>query len=281
MTERRLARCPRCGSAAREDDERCPRCGALLESALAAPPLVEDAGVPVQRFASSLAGPPTAPEPFAHPDRLPLATNTRPRILSYAVVRPLARRRKHRAGLLSLLALALLVVAGLAVGVGAQRARGLARDALPFLFPAATVTFTQEIPTPTSPVACVIAAPDPVAAAALVSAQLTTGVRDAAKQDYRPIDSVSRFAVGQQAYLTFKIATAQAGTAGVTFCTPSAAVPGALEIPAGSRERYAQFSTRFAPQDAGRTGVVTLRWNGAVAASLAFTVDSPATVPAP
>jgi hypothetical protein len=53
-----------------------------------------------------------------------------------------------------------------------------------------------------------------------------------------------------------------------------------LEIPAGSQERYAQFSTRFAPQDAASVGVVTLTWNGAVAASLPFTVDPPATVPA-
>jgi hypothetical protein len=180
-----------------------------------------------------------------------------------------------------LLALTLLVVAGLGIGLGAQQAGGRVRDALPFLFPPATATFTQEVPTATSQVACTIAIVDPAAAAALSNAQLTTGVRDAAKQDYRPIDSVKRFTVGLPAYLTFKIATAQAGTAGVSFCTPSGALPGVLEIPAGSQERYAQFLTRFAPQDAGSVGVVTLTWNGAVAASLAFTVDPPATAPAP
>jgi hypothetical protein len=195
------------------------------------------------------------------------------------VVRPLIRR-KRRAGLFSLLVLVILVIAGLAIGVGAQRAGGLARDALPFLFPAATATFTQEIPTATSPVVCTGAAVDPIAAGALTNAQLTTGVRDASKQDYRPIDSVTQFTAGQQAYLTFRIATAQAGTVNVSFCTRSGVVPGTLEIPAGSQERYAQFSTQFLTQDAG-AAVVTLTWNGAVAASLPFTVYPPATAPAP
>jgi hypothetical protein len=280
MVERQALRCPRCGSAARAGDERCPRCGALLASVLSAPPFAEGtSGIPIQRFASSVAGPPIAPEPFAQPDRLNIAGSPRPRILSYGVVRPLTRR-KRRAGLFSLLALVILVIAGVAIGVGAQRAGGLARDALPFLFPAATATFTQEVPTATSPVVCTGAAVDPIAAAALTNAQLTTGVRDASKQDYRPIDSVTRFTVGQQAFLTFKIATAQTGTANVSFCTPSGVVPGTLAIPAGSQERYAQFSTRFVSQDAGGA-VVTLTWNGAVAASLPFTVDPPATAPAP
>jgi hypothetical protein len=280
MAERRAARCPRCGSAARTGDERCPRCGALLTSVLSAPPFAENAsGIPIQRFVSSVAGPPVAPEPFAQPDRLNIAASPRPRILSYGVVRPLTRR-KSRAGLFSLLALVILVIAGLAIGVGAQHASGLARGALPFLFPAATATFTLEIPTATSPVACTSETVDPIAAAALTNAQLTTGVRDASKQDYRPIDSVTRFTADQQAYLTFKITTAQAGTASVSFCTPSGVVPGTLDIPAGSQERYAQFSTRFVSQDAGGA-VVTLTWNGAVAASLPFTVDPQATVPAP
>lgn len=281
MTERQLARCPRCGSAARVEGERCPRCGALLASPLAAPPFVaNDAGVPVQRFASSLSGPPTAPEPFAHPNRLSGSPSARPRIRGYGIVRPLPRQRKNRTGLLSLLALVLLVIAGLVFGLGTQRAQGLARDALPFLFPSATPTVTQEVPTATTPLGCQLPPVDPTATAALTSAQLTTGVRDAAKQDYRPIDAVTRFTTGQLAYLTFKITTTQAGTAGVTFCAPSGRTPGTLEIPAGSQERYAQFSTRFAPQDAGGAGVVTLTWNGAVAASLPFTVDPPATVPA-
>jgi hypothetical protein len=280
MAERQAARCPRCGSAARAGDERCPRCGALLASVLSAPPFAESAsGIPIQRFASSVAGPPIAPEPFAQPDRLTIAASPRPRILSYGVVRPLTRR-KSRVGMFSLLALVILVIAGLAIGVGAQRASGLARDALPFLFPPATATFTQEVPTATSPIVCTSATVDPIAAAALTNAQLTTGVRDASKQDYRPIDSVTRFTAGQQAFLTFKIATAQAGTANVSFCAPSGVVPGTLAIPAGSQERYAQFSTRFLTQDAG-DAVVTLTWNGAVAASLPFTVDLPATVPAP
>jgi hypothetical protein len=279
MTEKRLVRCPRCGSAARGEDERCPRCGALLGAPLAAPPLAADpSGVPVQAFASSLAGPPVASEPFAHPDRLDLRPRERPRILSYGVVRPLARRRK-RAGLVSTLALVVLVISGLGIGVWAQETGAHAFFTLPF-FAAATQTRPPVTATATVPIACPLATVDPSAARALTNAQLTTGVRDAARQDYRPIDATTRFVVGQQAYVTFKIATAQPGVVGVSFCAPPGSVPGTLEIPAGSQERYAQFSTRFAPQDAG-SGVVTLTWNGAVAASLPFTVDPPATAPAP
>ena len=134
MAERPAARCPRCGSAARAEDERCPRCGALLASVLSAPPFAESAsGIPIQRFASSVAGPPIAPEPFAQPDRLTIAASPRPRILGYGVVRPLTRR-KSRAGLFSLLALVILVIAGLAIGVGAQRVRwaGARRPAISF-----------------------------------------------------------------------------------------------------------------------------------------------------
>jgi hypothetical protein len=282
MSETRLTRCIRCGSAARREDERCPRCGALLETVLPAPPLLEDAsGAPVQRFAPSLAGPPVAPEPFAHPDRLGARTGARPRILSYGVVRALPmRRRRRRTGVVSLLALTLLVVVGLTVGVWAQGAGGLARATLPFLFPPATATSGPETATPTVPAPCAVATVDPTAAAALTSAQLSTGVRDASQKDFRPIDSVTRFVSGQRAYLTFKIATTQAGIASASFCTPAGIVPGSLEAPAGRAGRTAQFSTRFASQDVG-SGVVTLIWNGAVAASLAFTVDPPATVPAP
>ncbi len=76
MAERQAARCPRCGSAARAEDQRCPRCGALLASVLSAPPFAESAsGIPIQRFASSVAGPPIAPEPFAQPDRLTIAAS--------------------------------------------------------------------------------------------------------------------------------------------------------------------------------------------------------------
>jgi len=278
MREKRLVRCPRCGSAARGEDERCPRCGALLGAPLAAPPLATDpSGVPVQAFVFSLAGPPVAPEPFAHPDRLDLRPRERPRILSYGVVRPLARRK--RAGLVSILALVGLVISGLGIGVWAQATGAHAFFTLPF-FAAATQIPPPATATATVPIACPLATVDLRAARALTNAQLTTGVRDAARQDFRPIDATTRFVVGQQAYVTFKIATAQPGVAGVSFCAPSGSVPGTLEIPAGSQERYAQFSTRFALQDAG-SGVVTLTWNGAVAASLPFTVDPPAIALAP
>ncbi len=117
---------------------------------------------------------------------------------------------------------------------------------------------------------CLVA---PVAAAAkeLTQATLTTGLRAPETQDFRPVDSVTIFHAGHRAYITFLVATATAGTVGVTFCTPAGQIPGALDVPARSNGHYAQFSVVLDAVHAG-PGVVTLTWDGAVAASLPFTV---------
>jgi hypothetical protein len=110
------------------------------------------------------------------------------------------------------------------------------------------------------------------AAAALSHAQMATAVRNAARQDYRPANNVMTFAPGQDAYLTFEIATAQAGTAGVTFCMPTGQLTGSLPVPAHSAGRFGEFSAHVTAAEAGK-GVATLTWNGAVAANVAFTVS--------
>jgi hypothetical protein len=254
-----------------QESERCPDCGALAVASASAPPFLPDQyGVPVARFSPTSAGPPIAPEPY-----LPLTTSEDESPWSARAQRPSARLRimlpqpsprRLRLPIGLTVLLAVLVLAGLAAGVIA-RDDGL--DLQLFLPPASQVQPTD--PPPTATPACLIGTISPDAAAVLSQATLTTGLRDPAAQDYRPVDSVTAFQAGQRAYITFQIATTQAGIAGVTFCTPAGQIPGILEIPAHSNGHYAQFSL---PLDAATAGpcVVTLTWNGAVAASLPFTI---------
>jgi hypothetical protein len=128
-------------------------------------------------------------------------------------------------------------------------------------------------PAHTATPSCLVAPIDTTAAHALTQATLTTGLRAPESQDFRPVDSVTMIHVGHRAYMSFLIATATAGTAGVTFCTPAGQIPGALDVPARSNGHYAQFSVVLDAAHAG-PGAVTLTWDGAVAASLPFTVVS-------
>jgi hypothetical protein len=100
---------------------------------------------------------------------------------------------------------------------------------------------------------------------------MTTGVRDREHRDFRPIDNVRRFSVGQEAFLTVLVATRRAGTLQVHFCTMGRQVTGHLEVPANAIGRYAEFSLRPTATDVGR-GVAILRWGGAVAAVVTFAV---------
>jgi hypothetical protein len=113
----------------------------------------------------------------------------------------------------------------------------------------------------------------PSAAATLSHVQMTTGLRDPAARDFRPVDNVTSFRVGQRAYITFQIATPQAGTVDATFCTAAGNFPGTLAIPAKATGLYGQFSIDLTTESAG-PGLATLRWDGAPAASVAFTVSA-------
>jgi hypothetical protein len=161
----------------------------------------------------------------------------------------------------------MFVVAGLLLGMLALS--GVL--ALPPLLSGNNPGRTTAIPTDAPESDCGVASVDPAAAQALAHAQLTTGVRDEQSQDFRPVDNVSSFHAGSRAFITFAVGTQDGGTAGVTFCTPLGLFPGTLTIPPGSRGRYAQFSL-VTPQEALGGGVATLTWNGAVAASLPFTI---------
>lgn len=113
---------------------------------------------------------------------------------------------------------------------------------------------------------------DPNAAKALTHVQLTSGLRDAGAHDYRPVNTVSTFHRGQTGYVTFQVATSEAGTVGVQFCAAAERVSGSFGVPAASVGRYGEFSARFGDRDMGQ-GYVTLAWNGTVAATVPFTVS--------
>lgn len=270
--------CARCGSAVSASDERCPRCGALAAAPSAAPPLLPDTqGIPVLHFSPTAFGPPVAPEPYLGLDRPGERLDVRhapyPRTqLRVVLPQPVYRRSESYPRLVLILTalavtcLAALVLAGLLVGLLV----GMGALTVPPGFAPGGVP-PVAAPTATATPSCATASADPAAAQALSHAQLTTGLRDEPGQDFRPVDDVNTFHIGTRAYITFQIATAQAGTIDVTFCTPAGRIPGSLDVPAGSTGRYAQFSILLQPSQIG-AGVATLTWDGVVAASLPFTV---------
>lgn len=282
--------CARCGAVlddeAREG-ERCPSCGALVAAASGAPPFLPDPyGVPVARFYPASAGPPVAPEPYLPVDPSLDPSLDAPDDMAPVFARPprpsarlrimLPQPQPRRGSWLSLtltavltLSLGALVIAGLLAGTFA-RADGAGHWlGLP---PSGNAEPTD--PAPTATPVCLVQPIFAAAATALTQATLTTGLRNPATQDFRPVDSVRTFQAGQTAYVTFQIATTQAGTAGVAFCTSAGQIPGTLDVPAHSNGHYAQFSLPLDATGTG-TGVVTLTWNGAVAASLPFTIEAP------
>jgi hypothetical protein len=263
-------RCVRCGAVIALESERCPRCGALATVVANAPPFVPDPhGVPVLRFSPASAGPPVAPDPYVRPERAADDAHVHRTLARLRMVLPAPRRRRSRRRLyvgLTLL-LAVLVLAGHGAGVLA-RSGDLILQLGPLPFGGAPQKLD---PAPTAAPSCLVASVDAAAAQALTQVTLTTGLRAPESHDFRPVDSVTMFHVGHRAYITFLIAAATAGTAGVTFCTPAGQIPGALDVPTKSNGIYAQFSVVLDAAHAS-PGVVTLTWDGAVAASLPFTV---------
>jgi hypothetical protein len=102
---------------------------------------------------------------------------------------------------------------------------------------------------------------------------MTTALRDASKQDYRPRNTTTTFHAGQQAYITFELTSAVGGTVDVTFCTPHGNTVGTLHVPAGSVGRYGEFSIALDAADVGKC-IATLAWNEIIAAEVRFTVTS-------
>jgi hypothetical protein len=258
-----MMRCAICGERLDEDAPICSRCGATVASGLRGGAA---AGLPTMRLAPSPAGPPVARDVIISAPPRPVDPPPVQRSRGYrpVVLEPKLRRRRSRGKSLPLAGLALLAVIGLAAGLVAR----LGGVPLPGF---GTTAARQPTPTASAVPACLPATITAPAPHALAHLQLATHVRDLAKHDFQPVDSVTTVHAGQLIYATFEIATTSAGTAGLSLCTPGQRATGTLEVPTRASGRYAQFTLHFSSADIGQ-GVVTLTWNGAVTASLPFTI---------
>lgn len=234
----------------------------------------KQAGLPAGRYVPSVYGPPVRPDVVPRASEMEAEAPPR-RTFGYRPV-DLPPPPPERGGSLRRRLVRLLLVA-LVLGV-AVTAVAFAKGALP---PHAAPAPSGKAPvvgvratatTDTGQVCSAAAQVDASAAQALAQAQLTSGLRNAGAHDYRPVNAVSSFHVGQTGYVTFQVATTEAGTASVLFCMPAEQVSGSLSVPAGSSGRYGEFSAQFGARDVGK-GHALLTWNGAVAADVPFTVS--------
>ena len=266
-------RCPRCGAALAVGAAVCGRCGNPVAQygGVSSPtvPSRSQAGTPVARYDPSPYGPPVEADRQMTPVTLMEADSETRRAIGYRPVElppppPRQRRGRRRFALLALMVPVALVLAAVALAHGAEN---LGQGTLPAGMKTAPAGAT---PAPAAS-ACSVRAINPAAARLVSHAQLATGVRDAAKKDYRPIDNVTTFSTHQMIYLTFEIATSQAGSVSVVFCAPGLQASGQLAIPANSTSRYAEFAMMPGEANAG-PATATILWNGEVAASLPFTI---------
>jgi hypothetical protein len=107
--------------------------------------------------------------------------------------------------------------------------------------------------------------------------QLSVGVSDWEGKQLEPVSATTTFSVGQQVYVTFRLATNQPGTVSGTFCGAGMlganAPTDAQAVPADYRGGRGAFRLQSPWTSANiGPGVVTLQWNGTVAAVLPYTV---------
>lgn len=258
-------RCAQCGADLVAGDRHCGRCGEpvpLGETGSDTVKLVR--GVPVGPQAPSVYGPPIGQETRMGVTELMEIEPPEKHILGYRPFVPPPPPPPRRAGCLRVVAIAAVVLL-LALVATDIVAHGNLHFAGFGARPAATATATQPA------VTCVAQPTKAAASQTIAHVQLTSGLRDEAKKDYRPVDNISVVRVGQTVYLTFQIATSKAGTIGMEFCTKRGKLEGTLAVPAKSSGRYAEFSAAFTSADVG-TSVATLTWDGAVAATKTFTI---------
>lgn len=288
--------CVNCGRPLRPEETICPNCGEpvpeharnLAETTIVTSPpprMAQESGPPLDPYAPTIYGPPIGPDRFGPIYAPPEGPAAARRVGGYRLVQPLARpeKRRERGGKLRALALlsAACVVALLFVGALAASGQRIAGVDLGFLrqHPAPAVrTVATASPTP----ACPAPAVDPQAAEALKNVQLTTSV---VGPTYQPANNVRSFAVGQYIYVTFQVASNEAGTVEATFCTNGALATGTKDVPQHDQNARGEFhplvqvgANDWMPATLTTAsvgpGVVTLRWNGAVAAVVAFTVTA-------
>lgn len=262
-----------CGAYVAPGATQCQDCGhALPVSDVGAER--RHAGLPAGRYVPSVYGPPIRPDVVPHAAEMESEAPARRRV-GYRPV-DLPPPPPTRGGSLRRVAARLLLLAlVLAIVVAAV---AFAKGAIPHTIhigpsttgraPAAgahvTATIAENV--------CLPEQVDPNAAKALTHVQLTSGLHDVGAHDYRPVNAVSTFHAGQTGYVTFQVATSEAGTVGVRFCSAVERDSGSFGVPAASAGRYGEFSAQFGDHDVGQ-GYVTLIWNGAVAAEVPFTVS--------
>lgn len=224
-------------------------------------------------YAPSRHGPPVAHDVDLPPvgrSTLPATPDTpatRRRIGYHPVVLPPAlpngTARWGRFSRSALAALALFAVLGLAAGLVA-RGGNVPIPGLAAIQARATATSTAAPACPAAPLARAMTP-------TLGSLRLTTGLKNSAQHDYRPVNDVTRFGTGAKGFVTFQVLSSHAGTADVLVCTPGRRLSGAVQVPQGSAGQYVEFPLSFGSEDMGQ-GMVTISWDGSVAGNRAFTV---------
>jgi hypothetical protein len=241
---------------------------------------------PVDPFAPTVYGPPIGAEPgIAAPSTYEVDASYPPKWVGGYVPlapQPAAEGPRRRgclpilAGISGLVLVALLIVgAFMASGVqlaGLNFASASSRPTLSGAAPAARPTATLASP-------CPLAKVSPAASQALAAIQLSAGIvsSDPEHVDLRPVGPTSSFTVGQTIYVTFQFATNQAGMVRGEFCgndmSGDNVATATQSVPSGYRDGRGEFHllTPLTRANIG-LGMVTLTWNGAVAAVLTYTV---------
>lgn len=264
--------CRRCGVPLRDDEAICSACGAPREPVGSVRPSPR---VPVAAYAPSPQGPPIArgigglpaslPAPLAPSDETaPIRRGGyHPVVLPAFPSRGDRRAWRVRFGRSALAVLALFAVLGLAAGLVAREGN------VPI--PGLAAMRAQPTATATAVPTCNPAPLAHIAAPPLGSLQLTTGLRNRAQHDYRPVNAVTRFIAGGQGYVTFQVLSSRVGTADVLVCTPGRRLSGSVQVPKGSAGQFVEFPLIFGRGDVGQ-GMVTISWDGAVIGNQGFTV---------
>jgi hypothetical protein len=278
-------RCAGCGQTLTEGVSVCLQCGTPVPPGYAAkraevallPELVPPSGdswsdafrapptSPYQQKYDEFSAPTTPPPPpiYAAPGATeygvgmagadPYHTGPYPRTLPDA--QPSSRLKRAR----RILAVALvLAVALMSVGVFAYaRAHAIGRN---------TSGPGGDLANQPGGVVCPVPKIDSKAATYLTHAQLTTGLVDMAKKDFRPIDVASVFRVGQTVYFTFTVANNDAATLTANWCWGAAGNTSMFPLPVShSLGKEGYFDLRNLDQAAIGNGVLVVRWNDAIA----------------
>jgi hypothetical protein len=125
---------------------------------------------------------------------------------------------------------------------------------------------------------CPLLVADAGAAANLEYVQLTSGLKDAARGDYEPIDRATNFVAGQTIYSTFTVATNNDATISAEWCWGKDGQTASYSLHVAKERNIGGYFAlnNIGTQDVGQ-GVLTIRWNSQPAYVLIFTVQSSAT----